>query len=84
MSGRQTQFAGDGDVPADAQVVDRTLLYVSKNGTPDRRFSNNRQLPVALYSQINISSSSGLNIALESSDLNKGRCVQSGTRTVHQ
>jgi hypothetical protein len=43
-----------------------------------RRFNNNRQLPVVLYSQISISSTSGLNVAMESSDLSKASAFKVG------
>jgi len=77
----QTRFVEDDDVPSDAQVVDRTWRYVNKNGTPDRRFANNRQLPVVLYAQLNISSQSGLNIALESSNPSKAAAFKAGLDT---
>jgi hypothetical protein len=37
-------------VPADARQVDTTWRYVNKSGGPDRRFKDNRQLPVLLLS----------------------------------
>ncbi len=74
----QTQFVEEDAVPSDAKVVGSTWRYVNKNGTPDRRFNNNRQLPVVLYSQINISSTSGLNVAMESSDLSKAAMFKVG------
>lgn len=74
----QTQFVEEDLVPSDAKVVGSTWRYVNKNGTPDRRFNNNRQIPVVLYSQINISSASGLNIAMESSDLGKAAAFKMG------
>jgi len=77
----QTRFVEDDDVPSDAQVVDRTWRYVNKNGTPDRRFANNRHLPVVLYSQLDIFSQSGLNIALESSNPSKAAAFKVGLDT---
>lgn len=50
---------GDG-VPSDAQVVGHTWRFVNKNGGPDRRFNNNRQIPKCLYLQMGLSSSEGL------------------------
>jgi hypothetical protein len=67
----QSRFVEGDAVPPDAQIVAYTWRYVNKNGTPDRRFGNNRQLPVVLYGQLAITSSSGLNIVLESSDPRK-------------
>lgn len=46
--------------PHDATVVDKTYRYVNKNGGPDRRFKNNAQLPVCLYGQLHLSSSTGM------------------------
>jgi len=74
----QTRFVEEDAVPPDAQIVDRTWRYVNKNGTPDRRFSNNRQLPVVLYGQIAVTSPSGLNIVLQSSDLRKAATLKAG------
>jgi Protein of unknown function (DUF4236) len=74
----QTQFVEEDDVPSDAQVVGSTWRYVNKNGSPDRRFNNNRQFPVVLYSQINISTAAGLNVALESSNLTKAAAFKVG------
>lgn len=61
VSGQSRQFIEDGAVPGDAQVVGHTWRYVNKNGGPDRRFKNNRQLPVALYEELVFRSPSGLN-----------------------
>jgi len=64
-----SRFIEDGLVPKDAQIVDYTWKYVRRDGGPDRRFSNNRQLPVALYGHLEISSANGLNIHLQISNL---------------
>lgn len=55
-----TVFIEDGSVPGDAQIVGHTWRFVNKNGGPDRRFNNNRQLPKALYLQMGLSSAEGL------------------------
>src|SRR5262249_7852398 len=59
------RFVEDESVPADAQVVDTTWRYVNRDGGPDRRFNNNRQLPVALYETLHLRSGSGLNEQLQ-------------------
>jgi Protein of unknown function (DUF4236) len=56
-----TRFIEEGSVPSDAQQVDTTWRYVNRNGGPDRRFNNNRQLPILLYGKMSLASSSGLN-----------------------
>lgn len=56
-----TRFIEDGTVPRDAKVVDRTWKYVNKKGGPDKRFKDNKELPIALYEDIIFTSSTGLN-----------------------
>lgn len=59
------RFIEDRVVPRDATVVDHTWQYVNKDGSPDRRFKTNRQLPVCLYSHLQFSAESGLNERIE-------------------
>jgi hypothetical protein len=49
-------------LPGDAEVIDYTWRFVNKKGGPDRRFNNNRQIPVANYGFLGITSTNGLNI----------------------
>lgn len=59
---RNQRFIEDGmsSVPSDAEVVDTTWRYVNKDGSADRRFKNNTQLPIVLYEEIAFFSDSGL------------------------
>jgi hypothetical protein len=41
----ESRFVEDGSVPQDSHQIATTWQYVNKKGGPDRRFSNNRQLP---------------------------------------
>lgn len=59
------RFIEDGVVPKDGVVVDHTWRYVNKSGGPDKRFKNNRKLPVLMYSDISFLSSTGLNELIE-------------------
>lgn len=59
-----TRFIEEEAVPKDAEVVGRTWKYVNKSGGPDRRFKNNRELPICLYGEIELRSESGLNTVL--------------------
>lgn len=61
LSAAQTRFVESEGVPSDARVVDRTWRYVNKSGGPDRRFRDNPELPIALYEELSLRSSSGLN-----------------------
>jgi hypothetical protein len=62
-----TRFIESESVPRDAEVAGKTWQYVNKSGGPDRRFKNNRQLPVALYGELRFSSETGLNEEIETS-----------------
>ncbi len=46
--------------PRDSQQVDTTWQYVNVKGGPDRRFKNNRQFPVMLYGEVDLSAPGGL------------------------
>jgi uncharacterized tellurite resistance protein B-like protein len=54
-------FIEEGGVPQDTVVVDHTWQFVNKDGGPDLRFRNNRQLPICNYEEMCISSSHGIN-----------------------
>jgi hypothetical protein len=58
---RTTQFIESETVPGDSVVIGHTWRYLNKNGGPDRRFINNRQIPICQYSEYSFQSSSGLN-----------------------
>jgi len=66
-----TRFMEEGSVPSDAIVTGSTWKYVNKNGGPDRRFSNNRQVPVVKYGVLQFVSERGLNIHLNTSSSSK-------------
>ncbi|RZM18701.1 MAG: DUF4236 domain-containing protein [Pedobacter sp.] len=60
IEGGTTRFIEDEIVPGDARIVDHTWKYVNRNGGPDRRFNNNRQIPICLYSQYTLRSGTGI------------------------
>lgn len=51
-SAKSVDFRESGPIPPDATQVGITWQYVNKNGGPDRRFANNRQLPILRYSEL--------------------------------
>jgi hypothetical protein len=65
LSYQDSRFIEEGSVPRDASVVAHTWRYVNKNGGPDRRFNDNRQLPICLYEVLHLRSASGLNELVE-------------------
>jgi hypothetical protein len=62
-----THFREDGDVPSDSQTVGTSWRFVNRDGGPDRRFNNNRQIPIVEYGQLSLRSESGLNEAFQCS-----------------
>lgn len=49
-----TNFREDEVTPRDAELVGKTWRYVNKSGGPDRRFNDNRQIPIYRYGQLEI------------------------------
>lgn len=61
------RYIESDSVPSDARIIDQTWQYVNKKGGPDKRFKNNRQLPICAYNQLNLSTPDGLDIRFLSS-----------------
>jgi hypothetical protein len=57
-----TQFTEADAVPSDTQVIGHTWAKSNKDGTPDRRFADNFQLPVVHYGSLLFSSQDGLDV----------------------
>lgn len=68
-----TNFVESDPVPKDAQVIGQTWQFVNKNGTPDKRYKNNRQLPICLYGVVRLRSASGINVEMHVSNIQKSR-----------
>jgi hypothetical protein len=62
-----TRFIEHGSVPRDAVRVGTTWKYVNKGGGPDRRYKNNRQLPIMQYGELTLSSASGFSFTWQTS-----------------
>ena len=59
-----TDFIETGLLPGDAQQIGQTWRYVNKDGSPDRRFSHNRPVPIARYGVFKITLRSDLSFTL--------------------
>jgi hypothetical protein len=55
------RFVETGSVPSDTKVIDKTWAKVNKNGTPDKRFKGNYQIPIVKYGEISLKTKTGLN-----------------------
>ena len=61
------RFIEGGVVPSDSQVVGRTWKYANKNGGPDRRFKDNKEIPICLYGKLELAAPAGLLFRLQTS-----------------
>jgi len=77
-----TRFIETDRVPKDAQIVGHTWMHPNKSGGPDRRFKNNRQLPICLYETMLLTSRSGVNEAVQFSRCGVVRAFASGLRAL--
>jgi hypothetical protein len=57
----RTRFHEESTIPSDAAQVGTTWTKCNKDGTPDRRFNANRQIPIMQYAILSLTSASGLN-----------------------
>jgi len=62
------RFTETGTIPQDSKIIDRTWAKVNKNGTPDKRFKGNYQIPVVRYGEITLRTKTGLNEEYEFSN----------------
>lgn len=65
-----------GIKPFDSEVVRYTYAHVNTNGTPDRRFVNNPQIPVLNFTKIRFYSDNGLNEEIILSRPNAGDALK--------
>lgn len=61
VRGNSTRFIEDQNPPPDAEIISQTWLKANKDGSRDRRFSYNRQIPIMQYGELHFHSSSGIN-----------------------
>ena len=63
-----TIFIESDSVPKDATVVRYTWQFVNKDGSADRRYATNRQLPECRYGYITLKAGNQLNIEIQVSN----------------
>ncbi len=68
---KDTNFVETEVQPSDAQFLHYTWQNVNNDGSPDRRFSFNRQIPVYTYKEIILTSATGMNLYLMVSSIYK-------------
>jgi Protein of unknown function (DUF4236) len=53
-------FQEEEGVPSDSKVIGQTWAKANKDGSQDRRFANNYQIPIAQYGSVTLKSENGL------------------------
>ncbi|TXD39296.1 DUF4236 domain-containing protein [Lujinxingia vulgaris] len=67
----EVRFQESGPIPGDSVVIDHVWAKTNKNGTRDKRFKDNYQIPVAQYGEIHVKSPGGVNEVFCFSDCGK-------------
>lgn len=80
----EVQFIETEGVPSDSKIVGRTWKYVNKKGGPDKRFKDNRELPIALYQAVHLNSPTGLNELLHVSSVGVVQGIRECVRRVSE
>ncbi|EAB6718125.1 DUF4236 domain-containing protein, partial [Salmonella enterica subsp. enterica] len=62
---QHSRFIETERVPNDAKIVGHTWKHPNKAGGPDRRFKDNRQIPICLYETMHLNSATGVNELVE-------------------
>lgn len=56
----QSRFIEEEGIPTDSEIIGQTWKKANKDGSRDRRFAGNYQIPIALYAEIEFRSATGL------------------------
>ena len=73
----QTRYIEGGRVPRDATRVGTTWKYANVGGGPDRRYNNNRQLPILGYAEVELTTPASLRWTLQCSNLAAAKAAAS-------
>lgn len=55
-----SRFLEEEDIPDDSNQIGSTWAKVNKDGSPDRRFKGNYEIPILSYGKLVINSETGL------------------------
>lgn len=66
-------FIESQEVPKDADVIGYTWQFVNKNGSPDKRYKNNRQLPKCRYGKVSVSAGQAMSAIFYLSNISKAK-----------
>jgi hypothetical protein len=55
-----TKFLEEEGIPNDSKIIGESWAKINKDGTPDKRFKGNYQIPIVEYAEIEFKSNSGI------------------------
>ena len=64
------RFNEPGLYPTDAEKIGSTWEYINKNGDPDKRYANNRQIAIVKYGGINLTIKGKVSVTFQVSNAN--------------
>lgn len=64
-------FLEEEEVPIDTKIIDHTWAKTNKNGSADKRFVGNYEIPIVEYAEIEFTSKTGVNEIFMFSNTNK-------------
>lgn len=62
FTSKPVSYIENDGLASDAKVIGRTWQYVNQNGSPDRRFKNNRELPICEFNECSLTTPDGLDV----------------------
>lgn len=81
---REARFVEEGAVAPDAESVGTTWRYVNKKGGRDKRFRDNREIPILRYGEIEVASEAGFSLVLQCSSCQAGRRASDALRQLSE
>lgn len=72
-------FIESQGVPKDAEVIGHTWQFVNKNGSSDKRYKNNRQLPKCRYGKVTVSAGKAMSAIFYLSNISKAKMFADST-----
>jgi hypothetical protein len=60
ISYSDSKFLEEETIPKDSAVIGKTWAKVNKNGTPDKRFKGNYEIPIVRYGELKFKSGTGV------------------------
>ncbi|MPR36605.1 DUF4236 domain-containing protein [Salmonirosea aquatica] len=78
------RFVETERVPSDSRIIDTTWAKVNKNGSRDRRFKDNYQIPIVCYAELQLATSTGLREAYQFSNYENAQAFSSALSDYQQ